>query len=84
MRELGVCIAAREGMGHSCWAIAGTLCGGKVQGTVAKEEDNCMNCEVFKACHRMIGTQGGEIGKLFPAEEKKYRVLLMDRVKTEL
>ncbi|OIP23129.1 hypothetical protein AUK22_10000 [bacterium CG2_30_54_10] len=34
-KELGVCVAAREELGHSCWMIAGTLCGGAVQGSVA-------------------------------------------------
>ena len=27
-KDLGECIASREQLGHSCWAIAGTLCGG--------------------------------------------------------
>jgi hypothetical protein len=81
VRELGMCIAAREGMGHSCWVIAGTLCGGKVQGTAARKEDNCINCEVYKTYHRVIGTQGKEIGKLFPVEQEKYRARLLDRMK---
>jgi hypothetical protein len=56
--ELGVCpAAARVGAdnihdgrngGRSCWAIAGTLCGGKVQGTFAMKFENCMNCEFYK------------------------------------
>ncbi len=25
VNELGECIASKEGMGHSCWAVAGTL-----------------------------------------------------------
>ena len=83
-QESGVCIAASEGLGHSCWAIAGTLCGGKVQGSIAQKEDNCMSCEVFKTYHRLIGSQGKEVGKLFPAEQKKYSALLMDRMEKEL
>lgn len=78
--ESGVCIAAIKGMGHSCWAIAGTLCGGRVQGSIARKEDNCMKCEVFKTYHRQIGSQGKEVGKLYPAEQKKYIALLMDRM----
>jgi hypothetical protein len=80
-KELGVCIAAREGLGHSCWAIAGTLCGGKVRGSIAQKEDNCMSCVVFKTYHRLIGAQGKVVGKLFPAEQKMYSALLMDRMK---
>ena len=56
--ELGVCPAAIEGAadginsgvegGRSCWALAGTLCGGKVQGTFATKLANCMQCEFYK------------------------------------
>jgi len=56
--ELGVCPAASEAKldganngvngGRSCWAIAGTLCGGKVQGTFATKLANCMECEFYK------------------------------------
>lgn len=81
--ELGVCVAAFEGLGHSCWAIAGTLCGGMAQGTIAKKEDNCMSCEVFKTYHRQIGSRGKEVGKLFPVEQEKYSALLMNREKTD-
>ena len=80
-QELGVCVAAREGLGHSCWAIAGTLCGGRVQGSVAKKENNCISCDVYKLYHRQMGTQGQEVGKLFPAEQRKYGDLMMSRMK---
>jgi len=56
--ELGVCIAAiedaAEGInrgikgGRACWALAGTLCGGQVQGTFASKLANCMQCEFYK------------------------------------
>jgi hypothetical protein len=56
--ELGVCPAALEGAadginsgvdgGRSCWALAGTLCGGKVQGTFATKLANCMQCDFYK------------------------------------
>lgn len=44
--ELGVCPAYPAG-GHSCASIAGTLCGGKVQGTFAQKVANCQKCEFF-------------------------------------
>jgi hypothetical protein len=44
--DLGECIVSKDAMGHSCWAVAGTLCGGEVQGTAAQKEKNCMLCEV--------------------------------------
>ncbi len=31
-----------------CWQIAGTFCGGKVQGAFAQKYHNCTGCEVFK------------------------------------
>ena len=34
--------------GTNCWRVAGTMCGGKVQGTYAQKLANCMQCEVFK------------------------------------
>lgn len=56
--ELGVCPASiEEGLdgvhdgtngGRSCWVIAGTLCGGEVQGTYAKKGHNCRACDFYK------------------------------------
>jgi hypothetical protein len=63
--ELGVCVAASEGRvdglndgrngGRACWAIAGTLCGGVVQGSFAAKLTNCMKCEFFLAVNREQG-----------------------------
>lgn len=57
--ELGVCPAATEpklngihggrNAGRACWVLAGTLCGGKVQGTFAAKLANCMDCEFYKS-----------------------------------
>ena len=41
------CICYGKGVTR-CWQIAGTFCGGKVQGAFAKKYDNCSKCEVFK------------------------------------
>ncbi len=56
--EFGVCPAAKEtsctgvnngtSAGRICWAIAGTFCGGKVQGDFAQKSVSCMSCDVFK------------------------------------
>ncbi|MBU2491795.1 MAG: hypothetical protein KJ571_04160 [Bacteroidetes bacterium] len=56
--ELGVCPAATESRtngindgkngGRSCWALAGTMCGGKIQGSFASKLSNCLNCDFFK------------------------------------
>ncbi len=54
----GVCPAALDSScnginngknaGRICWALAGTFCGGKVQGNFAQKQVSCMTCEVFK------------------------------------
>jgi hypothetical protein len=60
--KLGVCPAATEmrtdGMnsgkngGRVCWAIAGTLCGGEVQGTFACKCMKCLSCSFYKLVFR--------------------------------
>lgn len=57
--ELGVCPAATEqgldnahggkNAGRACWVVAGSLCGGKVQGTYAKKLLNCWRCEFMNS-----------------------------------
>ncbi|MBF0483258.1 MAG: hypothetical protein HQL25_00990 [Candidatus Omnitrophica bacterium] len=56
--ELGSCPAAIDvrvngvnsgkNGGRACWVIAGTFCGGKVQGTYALKVVNCLKCEFFQ------------------------------------
>jgi len=41
------CPAVIQSAGRSCWLVAGTLCGGKPQGTFAKMLASCMECEFF-------------------------------------
>ena len=58
VKELGVCPGAGNKAtnelnngtngGRICWAIAGTLCGGKVQGSYADKQLSCMSCEFLK------------------------------------
>lgn len=33
--------------GRVCWALAGTLCGGEVQGEFASKMDNCIVCDFY-------------------------------------
>ena len=57
VKELGVCVAASNGgaeglhggkqRGRVCWAIAGTLCEGKVQGVFALKYDSCLQCRFY-------------------------------------
>lgn len=55
--ELGECPATTEkttdGLnggkngGRICWAVTGTFCGGKVQGSFAEKQVSCMTCDFF-------------------------------------
>jgi hypothetical protein len=65
--DLGVCPAVQEkrlagahdgqNAGRSCWVVAGTLCGGKVQGTFAKKYEHCENCDFYKLVRQEEGSQ---------------------------
>ena len=56
--EFGICPAAADisfdGInsgtcgGRICWAVAGTFCEGKVQGTFAEKRNSCMSCSFYK------------------------------------
>lgn len=46
-KELGVC-SAYPNNGNCCARVAGTLCGGKVQGSFAMKLSNCMACDFYK------------------------------------
>jgi len=64
VHELGACPAATETRvdgvnagkngGRTCWAIAGTMCSGRVQGTYAAKMTNCQSCEFYKNVQRAI------------------------------
>jgi len=58
VEDLGVCPAATDrsfsginsgkNAGRICWAVAGTCCGGKVQGTFAEKRRSCVTCDFYK------------------------------------
>lgn len=65
--ELGVCPASvckkdgginngRHG-GRICWALVGTLCGGKVQGTFAQKVGNCTRCDFYRSVSQQEGSR---------------------------
>jgi hypothetical protein len=53
--EFGICPVAEykglegahngENAGRACWVVAGSLCGGRVQGTYAQKLMNCRRCD---------------------------------------
>ena len=81
VHELGVCPATTEdkvdgthggkNAGRACWAVAGSMCGGKVQGTFAQKYGNCVICDFFKAVKE-------EEGSLFILSER-----LLEKLKKE-
>jgi tRNA A-37 threonylcarbamoyl transferase component Bud32 len=64
--DLGICPAASDESfdginlgsfgGRICWAVAGTFCSGKVQGTFAEKRKSCMDCNFFKQVQTEEGT----------------------------
>lgn len=65
VKELGICPASTERLlngvhdgensGRACWVVAGTFCGGQVQGTFAKKFENCEQCEFYKSVKQEEG-----------------------------
>lgn len=63
--EFGICPVVMEkkadgfnggkNAGRICWAIANTLCDGKIQGTIVEKLGNCMECDFF----RLVSTEEG-------------------------
>ncbi len=57
-KELGICPAAAdtsykglnhgENAGRLCWAVAGTFCDGKVQGSFVEKRQTCLQCDFYK------------------------------------
>lgn len=64
--EFGACPAGsdtsfhgiNEGIngGRFCWAVAGTFCGGEVQGSFAEKRESCTACRFFKQVRAEEGT----------------------------
>jgi hypothetical protein len=65
--ELGVCPAAADASsngvnsgvngGRICWAVAGTLCDGRIHGSFALKQSTCIVCEVFLSVQREEGSK---------------------------
>ena len=63
--EQGVCPAALQrrldgvhggvNAGRACWVVAGTLCGGVVQGDFARKYHNCIQCEFYREVQDQAG-----------------------------
>lgn len=76
-QELGVCPATGyadvgaglnngKNGGRACWTVAGTLCGGKVQGSYAQKQANCIVCEFYKLVR---SEEAGNFKMLLPGQK---------------
>lgn len=85
--ELGICPAAVEASfdginlgknaGRICWAVAGTCCGGKVQGTFAEKRKSCTTCDFYQTVQEQEGDSSAKQKLLkFFAEDRAESVLL--------
>jgi hypothetical protein len=54
--------------GRICWAVTGTFCGGKKQGTFANKRMNCMTCEFYKSVKQ---DERAEFNLLMPGQTYK-------------
>jgi len=64
-KDLGVCPVHGEkrlddvhegrNAGRACWVVAGTLCGGKVQGSFAKKYESCEKCDFYQGVKKEEG-----------------------------
>jgi hypothetical protein len=41
--------------GRACWVVAGTMCGGKEQGTFAHKYHNCEKCQFYQQVKKEEG-----------------------------
>jgi len=65
VKALGVCPATTDARldgvhggknaGRTCWVVAGTFCGGNVQGTFAQKFANCELCEFYQSVRKEEG-----------------------------
>jgi len=44
---------AHANFGRICWAVAGTFCEGKVQGTFAQKYENCVKCDFYQMVQKL-------------------------------
>jgi len=66
-KEIGVCPTAvaknlhgthgGTHAGRACWVVAGTMCGGKAQGSFAQKYRNCEQCTFFQAVKKEEGAK---------------------------
>lgn len=76
VKELGVCPVFNDNSannlnggkqgGRICWAVTGTYCGGKVQGTFAQKKLTCLSCEFYR---QVKMEEGADFSLLKPGQK---------------
>ena len=89
--ELGVCPATveesfdginfGENAGRICLAVAGTCCGGKVQGTFAEKRKSCVTCDFYKKVQEQEGNSSVNQKLLRFFREDRTGAILLDIAK---
>lgn len=84
---LGVCSATTykkyngfnngKNAGRICWAIAGTLCNGVVQGTCATKRISCISCDFFK---KVVNEESDNFHLLIPGQEIYKKEQKLDNI----
>jgi CRP-like cAMP-binding protein len=89
----GTCIAATdssydginsgENAGRVCWAVAGTCCGGEIQGTFAEKRASCTSCPFYKFVQEEEDTSNTahKVLNYFSEDEQKF---LASKVKCKI
>ena len=82
--ENGTCVAATDlsydginsgkNAGRICWAVAGTCCGGEIQGTFAEKRDSCTGCPFYRQVQEEEGTSNTahKLFNYFSEDEQKF------------
>lgn len=74
VKEQGICLASTQKStnganngkfgGRCCWAVAGTFCGGTVQGTFAAKLDKCFDCDFYWIVSREEGKDAMDLNQI--------------------
>lgn len=73
-KELGVCPAYPD-HGSDCWKVAGTFCGGKVQGSFAQKLKGCSNCKFYqnKSNTAKIEKTNNSCASILPLDDQEFK-----------
>ena len=78
------CPAYRNFGNLRCWEIAGTFCGGKVQGDFAKKYGSCTRCEVYQSARANPLLELGETFNAMSAIlQNRHEALVQSKAETE-